>query len=321
MHAYKIAHRGSLLGALPSLLGFVPHESIVVLLLAGAQVDRCVRLDVTDVIDPHDLIATQARQPGITGAIVIAVADRCHDAALGHAARFVVDIAFAGIDDIQVLAVRTIVAGGTWTDMISGETGVVDDPRDSAVTAAHIAQGRVIAASRDEIDARYKPAPDPVDPASVPDHRFIGDALTALQTAAAGRAEPADELIAAAAGLATHSVGVRDLMLSIGADSVDASLAAAALFTRISARTRAEARAELLTIAGTFAYAGGDAPAARSAFDAATATGYWPGRLHDLVTVALDHGVPPDRIRELLTTSAEPPPGSAPATRTSTGIE
>ncbi len=159
---------GDLLAAMPYLLGYHPHESIVLVLLDQRSVQMCARMDlrsdgasVTRAAKPTaDRLASVARMHQPTGAILIAYSS---DRMLAEAFLNAASNRLAGIDLIDALY-----ADGQrwWSTRHDGGCSPPDGmrylPGSSRIAAEAVYAGMSAAASRDDL-ARQVAGPPPGD--------------------------------------------------------------------------------------------------------------------------------------------------------------
>ena len=192
---------------------------------------------------------------------------------------------------------------GRWLNPDTGACGLTKLYSDSPATALGVVEGRVIAASRDEIQREFaatEQAPR-LDLEAQDLAALIADTATALHRAIVDSRTPSPGLSAHAAAVVTAHTALRDAFLRLG---VDHELAAGRVWTRIAAQHRGRVRAELLTMAAVAYYCAEDTVRAGLALGhAATATrddhSALP-RLAEIIYTALEAGLPPSRIRSVI---------------------
>ena len=204
---------GELIAALPGLLGFHPHRSLVLICFdTPGRVGLVARVDLPEPGDPA--AATEAVER-----LVVVCANRCTPAVVlvvvddpaGGRARSPADRAAprrtlvrrlrSALEEVgtEVLAahhVGRVEAGQPWGSYRSGAHGRLPDPGASQVSAAEVLHGRVIHGSRPDM-ARLLDR----DPAHSP--RDTDDALERAAGRSAG--QPASTLLRTVAALLTRS--------------------------------------------------------------------------------------------------------------------
>lgn len=309
----RITTPAALLGAIPALLGFVPERSVVAVLFDGNRIQLLIRSDSNDV-QAAVRVAREARTHHSTAVMLVAVAEsRYASEALTQ-----LDTVRAALDEDGVhvpaaLYAHRLDAGASWTDLDHFTTGTVPDPAASPVAIAHaVVLGRHVAANRAELEARYRASEPAADTtAAVADYTaaptdFARDTMTAMIAATSTNTAASDALAARVAVLVLSTKAHRDALLALGAVDADN---AHHVMAGIARRARHSARVEILTLAGTFAYAASNGPEAAIAFDSALTLAHrmqMPAPvLLSLVESALDRAVAPERISELFTVGIE----------------
>jgi Domain of unknown function (DUF4192) len=301
-----------LLAALPHLLGFVPTEDMVVLLLgsAGSHTQIAMRAAIRCPLTIDDQVAEQFPQTcridaeQFPGAILVAVCDTDREE---HAYSVLRTVRAAmhrhGIVVHRILCTHSVTDPGHWVDPDTGESGTTIVYTDSPATALGVVQGRLIAPSRDEMQREFATT-EPVPPmdAEAQDIAALTEATTAdLHYAMTQNLEPTTDLAMRAALVVTAHVGLRDALLRL---AVGHELAAGAVWTQIAAAHRGRTRAELLTMAATAYYCGEDTVRAGIALTHAAAATRDDNstlpRLGLMLSTALQEGMPPSKIRAII---------------------
>jgi Domain of unknown function (DUF4192) len=343
-YAVRISDPGEAAAALPHLLGFRPHESVVLVGLsgrAGGRVGLCVRADLPVPPVAAAVAARLAEAVASSGApaVLLAVVSQAADVPAGDDAHpagpeppapdlphrdlvhaLVLALHGAGIAIRDALLVRDerwwsydcphpCCAPGCGTPLPRGTT---------ALEAASVAAGQVLAADRDELVARIAPPDGAAAAAMARTATEVGRALTA-RGARSGRAALAEESWAAVlAGLAAARPGtgrrladeevariawglrdpqVRDraLQLALGADAAGAE----ALWAECTRRAPQPLDAAPATLLAVGAWLRGDGATANVAI--ARARDSDPAyRLARLLEEALEACLPPDALRAVL---------------------
>lgn len=162
---------GELLAAIPALLGYHPHRSLVVLALDGPTqlLGSIMRHDVVESADPAvatavvDAFAARLARTGSTAVVAVVVDDaaqprntRYHDIITILSTRLV----SMGVTMLGAYATTRITDGGRWWSLTEdGCTGTTCDPATSPITVAQIVAGRRIRSGRVELAELV--APDP----------------------------------------------------------------------------------------------------------------------------------------------------------------
>lgn len=318
---------------MPALLGFVPVRSLVVLCMEGPAANRVglvMRLDAPDpaTTDPHT-VAALSEQVSVVCArraapaiMVVVVEDRPCPAQLPHrplVASLEQACEAVGTRLLDAHVLRRLVAGEPWCGYGGGsETGALPDPQSSMVSAAHVAQGRVIRGAREELDDLLRRDPesrllrraDLIDAAldaALLSRELIGQravradletVLAAVAQLGDGQALLDEEI--ARLGVALSDPLVRDACfgLAVGEHATEAEQLWLALCRALPDPERAEA-AVLLAYG---CYVRGEGPLAGVALQAAGASSP-DHRMAGLLDTALSGGLPPEAVRELAETA------------------
>lgn len=302
------------------LLGFVPTNSIVIYLLhandelivrAIGRIDAAlpqttVQAAITDLrLDPDEIDA----------AILVAVCAEWLD----HHAGELLDtisaaITGAGIRVLKRLHTRQVDHAGQWTDVDTGDSGPTYPFRDSIAAAQAVHRGRVITASRADLEHEFN-ITDPAPPIEVGDHgALVLATFTHIAEVMAGHRQISPTLAAQAGLVITESKDLRDRLLSLTGEQPHQG---ARLWTTIAAMLRGAPRVEALVLAGINHYAAGDAIRAGIALEAARDTAIETGcrfsQLAQLMHGAVRAGIAPERIRDVIASvdSTPPPPNDS----------
>lgn len=305
------------LAAIPAMLGHTPENSVVVIALADngqgshllAAIAR-VDADHAEAAAAHtaDGLARQSVDGApVTAVILAAIADTTHAGAALIGLDSIRDAFTAhGITTTRALHTYSLTAGTAFTDLDNFTDGTVPDPATTTLAAARTVNGRVIAGSRADIEARFTPA------AEIPESLALAAATTMatdflpvtfdeLAAVIHAREIPSADLTARIGlVLATGHAEVRDAFLSM---AVHGDADAADAFARIAAPLRGTARVQALTIAAYFLYCTGDGAAANIALDAAERTAERANitlpSFTTLLRRALRAGMPPVDVKEI----------------------
>lgn len=319
----SFATPADLIAALPYLLGYIPDNDVIALMLASSDDPTQIPLRAA-IRCPVDIDPAQAQRfPTLChltrgqfhSALLVAVCDPNLD----DTARATLRMMRAALHTIGVTVRRTLTTHsvsqpGRWVDADTGAHGATKPYTDSPATALGVVQGRIITDSRDEMQREFattEPAPHiDIEAQDVAD--LIPDAATALHHAIVENDIPTAHLAARIAAVVTAHSGLRDGFLRL---NVGHELAAGRVWTCIAARHRGRVRAELLTMAAIAYYCGEDTVRAGMALgQAAAATADDDStlpRLAEMIYTALEAGMPPSRIRAVIPTRDKTPiPGT-----------
>jgi hypothetical protein len=319
---FRFTRPGSLIAALPAVLGFVPEKSLVLVSMEDGRMGAVMRADLSaDLIDNLDRLAELAAAAGADSVVAVIVDE---DGSLcpmcGDDHRQLCDGLTAALGDRGVglygaHVVDRVEAGGRWHCVDGcGAGGAVEDPTASPLAAAAVLDGRRLYKRRSDLHAviavvdsarsarlaepiRVQAAARNLQWQADPDGRGRRDVETAIELAARvmDGVEPTDaELAELACGLT--DVAVRDTLyaLAVGADAA----AAEALWAML-ARTLPEPwRVEALVLLAFSAYARGDGPLAGISLEAALRDDP-DHRMAGMLDTALQSGMRPEQIREL----------------------
>jgi hypothetical protein len=311
---------GTLIAALPAVLGFVPEKSLVLVTLDGGEMGCVMRIDLSaDVFDAVYRMAEVAAAASPDAAIAVIVDEdgvtcrMCKDEhrqfadALGDA------LSAWGIELLAAHVVDRVAAGGRWhcADGCAC-AGTVDDPSASPMAAAAVLDGRRLYSRRADLQEVIAVA-DPVRTAGLcgviagaaassdadqrPDAQARADvehAMAAAAGAVEGRCPSDPDLARLAYGLTDPRVRDTLYALAVGRDAAPAESLWALL-----ARTLPEPwRAEALVLLAFSAYARGDGPLAGVSLEAALRCNP-EHRMAGMLDQALQSGMRPEQIREL----------------------
>lgn len=319
----RLSDPAELIAAVPHLLGFHPHDSVVLLALHGKRLGLTLRADLVDDV-PAPLLAEQLLAPILrqrpTGvALIVIGGDLTPDGDPPH--RALVDVlddmlTSAGLPLVHAAWTAQIVRGAPWHCYDDPQCGgTVSDPAASPLAAATVAAGAVTFSSRDEMVALL----DGEDPAALQRRAALLDAadadhpmspklrgqrlaqLAALHRAAvAGDVVLSDSVVAeVASALCDHRVRDACLPWCTGSGAV----AAERLWLALVRATPAPERAEPAALLALVAYLRGDGALAGVALDAALQA--CPQHsLSGLLRAALDGGLPPEVLRTVAADAA-----------------
>ena len=320
--SFRITSPGSLIGAIPAVLGFVPAKSLVLVTVEKGRLGAVLRADLSaDLIDHADRLAGAAASAGAESVIIVIVDDdgalcpmckddhgRLCEAIGGALAGHEISVSAAHVVDV-------IGVGGTW-HRIDGcaDSGPVEDPQSSPLAAAAVLEGRRLHRRREDLQDLIA-VTDPARAAALADliAAANGKRDTELRADADGRrCRDLTVTLASAAGIAAGTGlddttiadlacamtdgAVRDMLYALVVGEESGALEN--LWAELSRTLPAPWRAESLALAAFWAYVRGDGPLAGIALEAALAVN--PAhRMARLLDAALQAGMHPTKIREL----------------------
>jgi hypothetical protein len=319
----SFATAAELLAALPHLLGFVPANDLVALMLGPSQdplriparaVIRCP-ITVTDEQAQRFPATCNLTAPQFPATVLVAVCDADHEeraVAILNTVRIAMHE--RGIAVLRMFTTYRLTDEGQWVDPDTGAHGDTMAFIDSPATALGVLQGRLIAPSRADLQREFATIePVPAFDAEAQDiGALIADTAFDLHWVITGFADPSPELAARAALVVTAHVALRDGLLRLAPGH---ELSAGRVWTQIAAQHRGRDRAELLTMAAIAYYAGEDTVRAGMALTHAVAASRDASttlpRLAVMVQTALQSGLPPARIRGVIPSREKTPiPGT-----------
>ncbi|WP_410626223.1 DUF4192 domain-containing protein [Amycolatopsis sp. cmx-8-4] len=213
--------------------------------------------------------------------------------------------------DVDLVHVPAITEGARWRSYLEADrTGVLPDPATTAAAAAAVADGHTIAASQDDLAARFTPAPghlrerlqpriaDAVEAAVIDQHWHLAahvrlDRADAAIRAAAHGELPADDAAIADLAATFATLPFRDALLAVPDDT--ARLAAENLVLHLWRHSCDPIAGQLATVIAVHAYLRGDGTGARIALENAD-----PEHLMmRLLSNMLGHAVPPSKVHHV----------------------
>lgn len=319
-HDFHLNRPGSIIAALPAVLGFVPEKSLVLVTLERGELGCVLRMDLGEGLWDHlDGLAAAAARGSADEAIAVIVDEdgascrMCNDEhrLLARSLHEVLDE--HAIDLLGAHVVDRIEAGGRWhcADGRS-DRGIVDDPMASPLAMAAVLDGRRLYLRRAELQDLIAVA----DPACVTalrdvitthvasvvdDARCDADVRDDVEHARDAAANAFEGCVPSEGDMARLAYGltdpqVRDTLyaLAVGADAA----AAEALWVTLSRSLPDPWRVEALVQLAFAAYVRGDGPLAGVALEAALQCD--PGhRMAGMLDQALQSGMRPEQIQEL----------------------
>lgn len=314
----RISVMGRLVAGVVAVLGFVPVESLVLVLMRGGAVTSVMRGDLADpgwaVHAEH--VADLVLRSGSDGVIAVVVSEQGAMCSV-RVAEFesLVGVVSAALRQrgsrvLDAVVVDRIEAGGCWRrldDVLV--SGVLEDPASSVFAVAAVVEGRRMYGSREELVAfvdsdservaALAPLVSGAGGAGEPVEVSVRRVVAAARRMAAGT-EPDDGELAAV-GATLTDVRIRDALLglAVGEDAA----AAEALWALLTRVLPDPFRVEALVLLAASAYARGDGPLAGVSLGAALSAD--PGhRLAGLLDVALTGGVRPEEVRVVIAKAA-----------------
>ncbi|WP_410598014.1 DUF4192 domain-containing protein [Amycolatopsis sp. lyj-23] len=322
-----LASTTSVVASIPALVGFVPGHSLVLITTltnddGTASTGPLTRIDLTRLTHHADYCARQFHRQCVdlpvlcvTG-VVVGTVDQ--NAALGDSLPLHADVdaviarlAERGFTDVDIVHVPAIAEGARWRSYRDADrTGVLPNPTTTAAAVAAVAAGLTIAASRDDLAARFTPAPghlrarlrsridEAVELAVIDQHWHVA-AHVRLDRAdatirAAGQGElPADEgVIVDLTG--TFAVpAFRDALLAVPDNA--ARLAAENLVLHLWRHSCDPIASRLATVIAVYAYLRGDGTVARIALEHADPE----QTLAALLSTVLAHAIAPSKVHHV----------------------
>jgi hypothetical protein len=309
-----LADAGALIAAIPSLLGFHPADSFLVVTIRDNLVGLTVRVD----LPPPELHAAvigrvmrPVRQSHAEQVVVMVVcADR--DPAHGDLMRRTVSaMDDAGVPALHALWTPAAIGGAPWHCSLHDHCeGEVPDPAGTECAAAMAMAGLVTFDSRDDLVRLLEPADADhmvrlsrlLDVATQSDHTLSAEHLAVVRAAVESGALPSsdEEFVRLALALSDHRV--RDACLDF---TFDATLRPTAekLWLELARCLPPPERAEAASLLAVSAYLRGDGALTNVALEQARRS--QPGHiLAGLLQGAIDYGVSPAQIHQSLTDAA-----------------
>ncbi|SEF38153.1 protein of unknown function [Amycolatopsis pretoriensis] len=318
----------TIVASLPALLGFIPEDSLV-LITALTNDDGSVttgplaRIDLTRITGHADDCARHVnRQCGnlpVFCVIGIVVRTVDEDNADGESLpqrtdvdSLIEQLAEHGFTDVDVVHVPAVAEGARWRSYRDADrTGVLPDPAATAAAAAAVAAGHTIAASRDDLAARFTPAPenlrarlqphitDAVASAAIDEswhltaHLRLARADAAISAATHGEL-PTDDSDVADLAATFATLSFRDALLAVPDDAT--RLAAENLVLHLWRHSCDPVAGQLAIVIAVHAYLRGSGTVARIALE--NADPQQPMTL--LLSTVLDHAVAPSEARHVI---------------------
>lgn len=306
----RLTTAGDMLATVPSVLGFRPEDSLVLLCLnENNRVQLTIRIDLPTADAEAAVTAQICQRHAIRAArrvVAVVVSERDHTSLLDHVGSEMTRLSIP----LQSFHLPAFTTGARWSRHGSTDTGTLPDPTGTVLAAYRVADGEALYASRDDIAAAL--AHD--DPAAVARRAAAIDAAlskptptseqhadlvrSALRDAHRDALNLTDQQVATLA-ICLSDATVRDAALATAVPATSAlARAARQLWTCLTRLTPEPERAQPAVVAAYAAYMAGDGVTARTALDIARAAD--PQHLlARLLSSALDGGVEPARLAPL----------------------
>jgi hypothetical protein len=320
---FHLNRPGTLIAALPAVLGFVPEKSLVLVTVDRGEMGCVMRVDLSpELADSVGHIADVAAAAKPDAAIAVVVdaegADcrMCNDDYRVLASSLTTMLAQHGIELLAAHVVDRVAAGGRWHCADGcGNGGIIDDPSASPLAVAAVLDGRRLYTRRAEL-AQVIGVVDPDASAALAGaigeqaaargdagrhdsdaRRDVEDAISAAAQVAEGGPLPQAALARLAGALTDPRVRDTLYALAVG----DGAAQAESLWAMLSRTLPEPWRVEALVLLAFSAYARGDGPLAGVALEAALRCEP-THRMAGMLDTALQSGMRPEQIRELALT-------------------
>ncbi|MHC9293533.1 DUF4192 domain-containing protein [Mycobacterium sp. LTG2003] len=314
---FDVRSPGSLIAAVPAVLGFVPEQSLVLVSIDDGQLGCVMRLDLslvlTEAVDQLAEVAA-ASQPHAAIAVIVdetgADCQHCCDIHAELADTVEEALSLHGIELTAAYVVDRVAAGGRWHCAYGcAAHGVIEDPSASPLAVAAVLDGRRLYRRRADLQEIVEPDESRGErmravigglPAPAPSRRRA-DVRADIESALSSATRLADGQYPADAELARLAVAltdpqVRDTMYALAVGELAGQ--AESLWVELSRALPAPWRAEALVLLAFSAYVRGDGPLAGISLDAALRCAP-DHRMAGMLDRALQSGMRPDQIREL----------------------
>jgi hypothetical protein len=318
---FMLNRPGSLIAAVPAVLGFMPEKSLVLVTVDRGELGAVMRVDLSDeltgTVERIAEVAAAAKPDAAIAVIIDAEGAMCPMCAteFRELADALTDVlALQGINLLAVHVVDRIAAGGRWrcADMC-GAGGTVDDPTSSPLAMAAVLDGRRLYATRGDLQRvievtdlarvqrlarrirrRLKARTDDGD------CRARRDIEYAMEVAArVGEGAQLTDSELADLACALTDLEVRDTLYALAVS--DTAADAETLWAALSRELPKPWRVEALVLLAFSAYARGDGPLAGVALEAALRCDR-KHRMAVMLDTALQSGLRPEKIRDLAVT-------------------
>lgn len=291
----QITTTDEFLAAVPSIVGIVPSESVIVIVFDdGNDMSMSMRISTKAKRRQFEELCEVVNKQADSVILVIVEPD----------VDLVEDLTFMFGELLDkpikaIFAMPVMKVGVPWVEVGTMQQGTMPDWGSTELAAMNALEGKVLYNNMGEIMKLYSPAEPAVPALAFTNVKELAQAMMDLANAVYDR-----ELFdpSKVGGLLTHNEEWRDYVLNIiEIDAMDAHV----IFANASKYLRGAARVEALTAAGVAAYLGGEgllvATALQECFD--TATLMYPKyetTLAEHVATAYHNGAHPDSIRDLV---------------------
>ena len=314
-HVVKLADVGAVVAAIPSLLGFRPEASLIVVTLQGdGMIGLTARIDLTPPSLYGGLVARLVgplRQAGAKLALLVLVCDQLDPRHEDLIRRAVGALAHIDVPTWHAMWAPSTAAGVRWRCYLHDDCeGDVPDSAASELGAAMALSGVVIFDRREDLGRLLEP-PDRdrmirlsslLDTTIRSDRTTSAEHLAVLRDAIAADTLPATDEDFVRFAMALSDYRVRDRCLRYAIDTKVAP-AAERLWLELARCLPPHERAEPAVLLAACAYLRGDGAMANVALEEARSV--LPGHnLADLLSRAIGHGMPAAQLRQVLSDAA-----------------
>ncbi|MCA4727222.1 DUF4192 domain-containing protein [Mycolicibacterium fortuitum] len=309
----KVHVLGNIVRNIVAVLGFVPAESLILVLVRGGALDSVMRMDLRDAATDGAAVrlAQLVDRQAADGVVVVVVSEKAAACTAGaERVRAMVgdvesELERRGYPLYDAVMVDRVEAGGHWSCIDDNAiAGVLEDPASSELAAAVVAAGQRMFDSRAELEEFVAVDVERVA-AVVPllgEVRPVEDVATSVRAAVDAMRLMADgedltDAALAEVGASLVDVRVRDALLHVGGS--EATAAAEHLWTALARVLPGPFRAEALTLLAFSAFRRGSGVVAAVALEAALSAN--PGhRLAGALDAALQSGMRPEQLSVLV---------------------
>jgi len=319
---FRLTRPGSLIAALPAVLGFVPEKSLVLVAIEAGAMGAVMRIDLAAALtESVDRLAEITESSGAERVVAVVVDDdgalcpMCNEEHRRLACALKSALEQRNIELYAVHVVDRVQAGGNWHCVDGcGQRGVVDDPSASPLAAAAVLEGRRLYRRRSELQAVVEPsgaAGTVQRREAIASRRRARDAEWGTDPDGCGRRDVQRALAAAAlvwdgaalddSQIAELACGLTDVVvrdtlyaLAVGDDCDRAE----GLWALLARELPDPWRVEALVLLAFSAYTRGDGPLAGISLEAALRSDS-THRMAGMLDTALQSGMRPEQIREL----------------------
>ncbi len=315
---HRLRSKGEVVAQVPGLLGFVPAKGDLALMAFGRCDELVVAVRMGSGMEPgewlhlRDVIVAH----GAVSVLVIGVGARSY----GEARAFAETVEHDGHVEVRgVVIVEDMCEGACWMDVRNRDLGYLPDPMVSRAATEWVGRGNVVAASRDELGARWahraaetvEPVPGPLPVGVIAERVAVLERIGADEGVYPGhprRPITAEDAAEFGALVAYGGCAMRDAALVIPNRSAD--------FTRLSAVwgcvasfLTAQTRLEALVVAAAYSYMAGEGATAgvglaTIASEVEAGAGEEPSLVKSL-NQALTVGAAPEEVLAIIRAGAE----------------